>query len=169
MSIKTNRKNKTNTGDQADWPLHRAGPAGCYTAHPAVPTLLPAVNSSSFSSLALSPAMLANLTQLGYHEMTPIQAASLPVVLDRRDLIAQARTGSGKTAAFGIGMLQRLNPAWFAVQGLVLCPTRELADQVANELRRLARFAANIKVLTLTGGMPMRPQKIGRASCRERV
>nr|WP_283093286.1 ATP-dependent RNA helicase DbpA [Noviherbaspirillum sp. L7-7A] len=122
------------------------------------PYPFPAVNSSSFSSLALSPAMLANLTQLGYHEMTPIQAASLPAVLDRRDLIAQARTGSGKTAAFGIGMLQRLNPAWFAVQGLVLCPTRELADQVANELRRLARFAANIKVLTLTGGVPMRPQ-----------
>ena len=102
--------------------------------------------------------MLANLEQLGYREMTPIQAASLPVVLDRGDLIAQARTGSGKTAAFGIGMLQRLNPNWFAIQGLVLCPTRELADQVANELRRLARFAPNIKVLTLCGGMPMRPQ-----------
>jgi ATP-independent RNA helicase DbpA len=116
------------------------------------------VNSTSFSSLALSPAMLGNLEQLGYREMTPIQAASLPAVLERRDLIAQARTGSGKTAAFGIGMLQRLNPGWFAIQGLVLCPTRELADQVANELRRLARFAPNIKVLTLCGGMPMRPQ-----------
>jgi ATP-dependent RNA helicase DbpA len=116
------------------------------------------VNSTSFSSFALSPAMLANLEQLGYREMTPIQAASLPVVLERGDLIAQARTGSGKTAAFGIGMLQRLNPSWFAIQGLVLCPTRELADQVANELRRLARFAPNIKVLTLCGGMPMRPQ-----------
>jgi ATP-independent RNA helicase DbpA len=112
----------------------------------------------SFSSLALSSAMLANLEQLGYRDMTPIQAASLPVVLERRDLIAQARTGSGKTAAFGIGMLQRLNPGWFAIQGLVLCPTRELADQVANELRRLARFTPNIKVLTLCGGMPMRPQ-----------
>jgi ATP-independent RNA helicase DbpA len=112
----------------------------------------------SFSSLALSPAMLANLEQLGYREMTPIQAASLPVLLERGDLIAQARTGSGKTAAFGIGMLQRLNPNWFAIQGLVLCPTRELADQVANELRRLARFAPNIKVLTLCGGTPMRPQ-----------
>jgi ATP-independent RNA helicase DbpA len=112
----------------------------------------------SFSSLVLSSAMLANLEQLGYRDMTPIQAASLPVVLERRDLIAQARTGSGKTAAFGIGMLQRLNPGWFAIQGLVLCPTRELADQVANELRRLARFTPNIKVLTLCGGMPMRPQ-----------
>ena len=90
--------------------------------------------------------------------MTSIQAASLPSVLGGRDLIAQAKTGSGKTAAFGIGILQRLNPTWFAVQALVMCPTRELADQVANELRRLARFADNIKVLTLCGGAPMRPQ-----------
>ena len=90
--------------------------------------------------------------------MTPIQAQSLPVILDRRDLIAQAKTGSGKTAAFGIGILQRLNPTWFAIQALVICPTRELADQVANELRRLARLAENTKILTLCGGTPMRPQ-----------
>ncbi len=102
--------------------------------------------------------MLANLDSLGYHQMTPIQAQSLPVILEGRDLIAQAKTGSGKTAAFGIGMLHRLNPSYFAIQALVLCPTRELADQVANELRRLARHADNIKVLTLCGGAPMRPQ-----------
>ena len=78
------------------------------------------MNATSFSALALSPAMLANLEQLAYHEMTPIQAASLPAVLEGRDLIAQARTGSGKTAAFGIGLLHKLNPAWFAIQGLVL-------------------------------------------------
>ena len=111
-----------------------------------------------FSALSLSPAMLSNLTQLGYHTMTPIQAKSLPLILNRRDLIAQAKTGSGKTAAFGIGILQRLNPTWFAIQALVICPTRELADQVANELRRLARFADNTKILTLCGGAPMRPQ-----------
>ena len=114
--------------------------------------------STAFSSLPLTPAFLANLDSLGYHEMTTIQAQSLPAVLDGRDLIAQAKTGSGKTAAFGIGILHKLNPAWFAVQGLVMCPTRELADQVANELRRLARAAGNIKILTLTGGAPMRPQ-----------
>jgi ATP-independent RNA helicase DbpA len=90
--------------------------------------------------------------------MTPIQAESLPAVLEGRDLIAQAKTGSGKTAAFGIGILHKLNPAWFAVQGLVLCPTRELADQVAGELRRLARGVGNVKILTLTGGVAMRPQ-----------
>ncbi len=114
--------------------------------------------TSPFSSLPLAPAMLANLDTLGYHNMTPVQAQSLPVALEGRDLIVQAKTGSGKTAAFGIGMLHRLNPAWFAIQGLILCPTRELADQVANELRRLARFAGNIKVLTLCGGAPIRPQ-----------
>jgi ATP-independent RNA helicase DbpA len=117
------------------------------------------VNTAApFSSLALTPAMLNNLDQLGYREMTTIQAASLPVVLERRDLIAQAKTGSGKTAAFGIGMLHHLNPSYFAIQGLVLCPTRELADQVSNELRRIARFTDNIKILTLCGGNAMRPQ-----------
>ena len=116
------------------------------------------MNPHSFSSLPLSPAFLANLDLLGYFEMTTIQAQSLPPVLAGRDLIAQAKTGSGKTAAFGIGILHKLNPAYFAVQALVLCPTRELADQVANELRRLARSAGNIKILTLTGGAPMRPQ-----------
>ncbi len=116
------------------------------------------MNTTSFSSLPLSPAFLSNLDNLGYHEMTTIQAQSLPLILERRDLIAQAKTGSGKTAAFGIGILHKLNPTLFSIQALVLCPTRELADQVSNELRRLARYADNIKVLTLCGGAPMRPQ-----------
>ncbi|MQQ99598.1 ATP-dependent RNA helicase DbpA [Glaciimonas soli] len=112
-----------------------------------------------FSTLSLlSPAMLSNLSNLGYHNMTAIQAQSLPVILDRHDLIAQAKTGSGKTAAFGIGILHKLNPSYFAIQGLVLCPTRELADQVGQELRRLARFTDNVKILTLCGGSPMGPQ-----------
>jgi ATP-independent RNA helicase DbpA len=114
--------------------------------------------TTSFSTLSLSAEFLANLDTLGYHTMTPVQAASLPHALAGRDLIVQAHTGSGKTASFGIGMLQKLNPALFAVQGLVLCPTRELADQVAQELRRLARGIGNIKILTLTGGVSMRPQ-----------
>jgi ATP-independent RNA helicase DbpA len=116
------------------------------------------MNPIAFTTLPLSPTFLANLDTLGYHQMTNIQDKSLPHVLEGRDLIAQAKTGSGKTAAFGIGILHKLNPAWFAIQGLVLCPTRELADQVAGELRRLARGEGNIKVLTLTGGTAMRPQ-----------
>ena len=116
------------------------------------------MTTTDFSSLPLKPAMLANLKTLGYREMTPIQAASLPVILNQQDLIAQAKTGSGKTAAFGIGLLSRLNVRHFQVQALVLCPTRELADQVGKEIRRLARFTHNVKVLTLCGGMPLGPQ-----------
>ena len=116
------------------------------------------MQSDSFTALPLDPRFLANLATLGYNNMTQVQAETLPAVLEGRDLIVQAKTGSGKTAAFGIGLLQRLNPAWFAIQGLVLCPTRELADQVANELRRLARGVGNVKILTLTGGVSMRPQ-----------
>ncbi len=112
----------------------------------------------AFSALPLPAAMLANLDALGYATMTPIQAQSLPVILKGQDLIAQAKTGSGKTAAFGIGLLEPLNPRWFGCQALVLCPTRELADQVAKELRRLARAADNIKILTLCGGVPFGPQ-----------
>ncbi|MEY4737907.1 MAG: hypothetical protein RL302_2226 [Pseudomonadota bacterium] len=114
---------------------------------------------TAFSSLSLSPAVLANLTQLGYDTMTPIQAASLPVALAGKDLIAQAKTGSGKTAAFALALLAKLNPRWFAVQSLVLCPTRELADQVTVEIRRLARAEENIKVVTVCGGVPLRGQR----------
>ncbi|WP_253249300.1 ATP-dependent RNA helicase DbpA [Pseudomonas putida] len=102
--------------------------------------------------------MLANLDALGYTSMTPIQAQSLPVILKGQDLIAQAKTGSGKTAAFGIGLLNPINPRYFGCQALVLCPTRELADQVAKELRRLARAEDNIKILTLCGGVSLGPQ-----------
>ncbi|MGE8324367.1 MAG: ATP-dependent RNA helicase DbpA [Pseudomonas sp.] len=102
--------------------------------------------------------MLANLDALGYASMTPIQAQSLPVILKGMDLIAQAKTGSGKTAAFGIGLLNPINPRYFGCQALVLCPTRELADQVAKELRRLARAEDNIKILTLCGGVSLGPQ-----------
>ena len=116
--------------------------------------------ASDFARLPLSPAALANLQALGYERMTPIQSASLPLSLAGRDLIAQARTGSGKTAAFTLPLLANLNPRRFAVQALVLCPTRELADQVAGEVRRLARAEDNIKVLTLCGGSPVQPQLV---------
>ena len=112
----------------------------------------------SFSSLPLPPAALENLTRLGYRGMTPIQAATLPLALAGHDLIAQAKTGSGKTAAFALALLTNLNPRRFAVQSLVLCPTRELAEQVTLEIRRLARAEDHIKVLTLCGGATMRPQ-----------
>ncbi|MDZ4399049.1 ATP-dependent RNA helicase DbpA, partial [Hydrogenophaga sp.] len=113
---------------------------------------------TAFSTLPLSPATLVNLEQLGYLEMTPIQAAALPPALLGKDIIAQAKTGSGKTAAFALTLLANLNARRFAVQTLVLCPTRELADQVTTEIRRLARAEDNIKVVTLCGGVPLRGQ-----------
>ena len=115
-------------------------------------------SADSFANLSLSPAVLANLEALGYLSMTAIQAASLPAALLGKDLIAQAKTGSGKTAAFGLALLANLNPRRFAVQSLILCPTRELADQVTTEIRRLARAEENIKVVTLCGGVAMRGQ-----------
>ena len=114
---------------------------------------------SSFDTLSLSPGLRAALKQLEYLTMTPIQAASLPISLSGKDLIAQAKTGSGKTAAFAITLLTNLNPRRFAVQAMVLCPTRELAEQVTQEIRRLARFEDNIKVLSLCGGTPIGPQR----------
>src|SRR6185369_15597661 len=116
------------------------------------------MNPKAFSSLHLKIHMVKNLASLGYAEMTPVQAHSLPPILAGKDVIAKAKTGSGKTAAFGIGLLTRLEPSSFRVQALVLCPTRELADQVGKELRRLARFTDNIKILTLCGGVPFGPQ-----------
>ena len=112
----------------------------------------------AFTSLELSAELLNNLESLGYAEMTPIQAQSLPHILAGRDVIGQGKTGSGKTAAFGLGLLQKLDRGSFSVQALVLCPTRELADQVANALRELARTLPNIKVLSLCGGAPFGPQ-----------
>ncbi|MBL1244790.1 MAG: ATP-dependent RNA helicase DbpA [Sulfurimonas sp.] len=106
----------------------------------------------NFSSLSLSPQMLTTLDSLGYKNATAIQEQTLPLILDGKDVIAEAKTGSGKTAAFGIGLLEKLDVKRFRVQSLVLCPTRELADQVAKELRRIARFKHNIKILMLTGG-----------------
>ncbi|MCV6626289.1 MAG: ATP-dependent RNA helicase DbpA [Cellvibrionaceae bacterium] len=112
----------------------------------------------AFSSLSLRPELSDNLASLGYKSMTEIQAACLPTALAGKDMIAQAKTGSGKTAAFSLTLLQRLKVERFRVQAMVLCPTRELADQVAVEIRRLARGIHNIKVLTLCGGVSIGPQ-----------
>ncbi len=111
-----------------------------------------------FGALNLEPALLGNLNDLGYREMTLVQAKTLPWLIEGADVLARAKTGSGKTAAFGLGLLHKLDANQFSTQALVLCPTRELADQVARELRRLARAIPNIKILTLCGGSPLRSQ-----------
>ena len=105
------------------------------------------VTATAFSSLALPSGLVDNLSTLGYTQMTPVQAQSLPPVLNGKDIIAQAKTGSGKTAAFSLGVLAKLNVKRFRIQSLVLCPTRELAEQVAVEMRKLARGIHNIKIL----------------------
>ena len=113
---------------------------------------------TAFTTLPLKPALLDSVATHGYAEMTPVQARSLPPILDGRDVIAQAATGSGKTAAFGLGLLQALEVDAIRLQALVLCPTRELADQVSKAIRRLAAGLPNVKLLTLCGGMPLGPQ-----------
>lgn len=115
-------------------------------------------NHPSFSNLGLREPLFTNLDSLGYEQMTPIQSQSLPALLKRNDVIAQSKTGSGKTVAFGLAVLNHLDISLFAVQALVLCPTRELADQVSQTIRKLARLMPNVKVLNVSGGMPLGPQ-----------
>lgn len=116
------------------------------------------MTNTAFSSLPISTQQLNNIQSLGYEEMTPIQAQALPAVLKGKDLLAQAKTGSGKTAAFAIGLLHKLDVKSYKTQALVLCPTRELADQVSKDIRLLARAIPNTKILTLCGGKPLAPQ-----------
>lgn len=116
------------------------------------------MTATSFASLGLTTAQQQNLKALGFDALTPIQAATLPLSLQGHDVIAQAKTGSGKTAAFGLALLHTLEPKSHNVQALVLCPTRELADQVCAEMRRLARALDNVKILTLCGGVALRGQ-----------
>ncbi|WP_411202266.1 ATP-dependent RNA helicase DbpA [Kosakonia cowanii] len=115
---------------------------------------------TAFSTLNMLPAaQIDNLNELGYLTMTPVQAAALPLILAGKDVRVQAKTGSGKTAAFGLGVLQHIDSSRFQTQSLILCPTRELADQVASELRRLARSMPNTKILTICGGQPFGAQR----------
>lgn len=114
---------------------------------------------STFSTLPIAQAWLANLEQLGYLEMTPIQALALPAMLEGRDVLGQAATGTGKTAAFGLALLARITPRSDRPGALVLCPTRELAAQVAEEIRRLARPLPHTRVLTLSGGTSVQRER----------
>lgn len=118
----------------------------------------PLDSAKSFEWLGLRSELFSRLSQLNFVQTTPVQAAALPHVLAGNDVVAQASTGSGKTAAFALGCLQRLVNTQFHVQSLVLCPTRELADQVAESFRELAKHLANTKVITLCGGVAIGPQ-----------
>lgn len=102
--------------------------------------------------------ILKAVGEMGFEQMTPIQAQAIPVLLEGRDIIGQAQTGTGKTAAFGIPVLQRIDPDNKNVQAIILCPTRELAIQAAEEVRRFAKFMAGIKVLPIYGGQDISKQ-----------
>ena len=117
-----------------------------------------AVSQHLFSSLSLRPQLTESIESLGYAAMTSIQQQSLPQILEGEDVIAQGHTGSGKTAAFAIGLLNQLELNAFEPQALVLCPTRELCEQVASEIRRLARAIPNVKVLSVYGGVAIKNQ-----------
>jgi ATP-independent RNA helicase DbpA len=113
---------------------------------------------NDFSTLALRREIIESATARGFERMTPVQAQTLPAILAGDDVLGQAETGSGKTAAFGFGLLNKLAVERAETQALVLCPTRELADQVGQALRQFAATIANVKLMTLCGGTPMRAQ-----------
>ena len=116
------------------------------------------MKSNLFSTLSLRDELLQSISTLDYKIMTDIQMQALPPLLKNRDILAQARTGSGKTAVFAIGLLNKLNIQSYFTQAIVVCPTRELSNQVAIEIRKLASSIANTRVVTLCGGKPMGPQ-----------
>ncbi|MCX6131421.1 MAG: ATP-dependent RNA helicase DbpA [Proteobacteria bacterium] len=113
---------------------------------------------NDFSSLGLAPALLEVIAELGFTQMTPIQAQSIPILLEGHDLVGQSKTGSGKTAAFGLPILQNLRITKRQLQALILCPTRELCAQVTREIRRLGRRFPGLSVISLAGGESVRPQ-----------
>ncbi len=113
---------------------------------------------TKFEDMNLDPDILRAVEEMGFEEMSPIQVQAIPAMLGGRDIIGQAQTGTGKTAAFGIPLLQQIDPEDRSLQALVLCPTRELAIQVADELRKLAKFMHSIKILPIYGGQEISKQ-----------
>ena len=134
------------------------------------------MQSVKFEELGVIEPILRAIEEMGFEEASAIQAEAIPAMLLNRDIIGQAQTGTGKTASFAIPMLQAIDKEDRSLQGMVLCPTRELAIQVAGEYRELAKYMNGIKVLPVYGGQEISKQirslksgEIGRASCRERV
>ena len=114
-----------------------------------------------FSELGLSPETLKAIDKLGFEQASPIQAAAIPVLMQGKDIVGQSQTGSGKTAAFAIPAIEKTDPANRAVQVLILCPTRELAVQVCEEVHKLAFFKRGIHALPIYGGQSYDRQLYG--------
>ncbi|NJD54464.1 MAG: DEAD/DEAH box helicase [Candidatus Methanoperedens sp.] len=113
------------------------------------------METSGFRELHLSKEIQKAITDMGFEEPTPIQIQSIPHMLEGKDVIGQAQTGTGKTAAFGIATLEKIDPKSLAVQAVILCPTRELAIQVSEELKKLSRYKKGIEILPVYGGQPI--------------
>jgi ATP-dependent RNA helicase DeaD len=110
---------------------------------------------SGFKDLKLSREMQKAIADMGFEEATPIQSQSIPFMLEGKDVIGQAQTGTGKTAAFGIAAIEKVDPKNLAVQAVILCPTRELAIQVSEELKKLSKYKRGIEILPVYGGQPI--------------
>lgn len=110
------------------------------------------------NSALISPEILQAVEKMGFIEMTEVQAKAIPVMIDGKDVIAKAPTGTGKTCAFGIPMIQKIDPQKKSTQGLVLCPTRELCCQIRDELRQLAQFIPGLEIAAVYGGQPIAKQ-----------
>ena len=109
-------------------------------------------NKLKYSDSGIHPDILKAVEEMGFETMTPIQEQAIPVLLEGKDIIGQAQTGTGKTAAFAIPMIQSVDPQLKKPQGIILCPTRELAMQAAEEIRKLTKYMSGIKVLPVYGG-----------------
>jgi ATP-dependent RNA helicase DeaD len=116
------------------------------------------MNKIKFDELNLSKELKKAIDDLGYEEATPIQSQAIPVMLDGADIIGQAQTGTGKTAAFGIPVIEAIDISTNTLQALILCPTRELAIQVAEELSKIAKYKKEITFLPVYGGQPIERQ-----------
>ena len=111
-----------------------------------------------FDELDILPVIMRGITEMGFEEATPIQAKAIPALMEGHDVIGQAQTGTGKTAAFGIPVLQKVDPDSRKTQAVIISPTRELAIQVADELRKLSKYMHGIKVLPVYGGQEITKQ-----------
>ena len=113
---------------------------------------------TSFAELDLSPEILRAVERMGFSAPTPVQAQTIPLMLDGRDVIAKAPTGTGKTCAFGIPIIECLDPVLTDPQAVIVCPTRELCVQIAEELRQLTVYRPDIRIAAVYGGQPIARQ-----------
>ena len=113
---------------------------------------------TTFEELALSPEILKAVKRMGFSNPTPVQAQTIPAMMDGNDVIAKAPTGTGKTCAFGIPLIECLSPDSKDIQAVVVCPTRELCIQIAEELRQLAAYRPDVRIASVYGGQPIARQ-----------